>query len=276
MINHYTDITTLALILDSQNIRFSRLDKVDDVTETRHYGRYNLSNYLFVSCWTSNEYENIPQWKMYTNDMSGVMISLPQKMFKEKDIKLGIVNGVSIINTGKSYFELSELFPGRYMILPIFGGPSGYSNFFKEIDYVENEEELKKRYENIVNISKENGQISLQIKEINKLGRYKIKDWGFQKEVRFVLFILPAPDAAPTCSKDYGEVSQYGLQSILNNILPPISYFDLPLDETVIDNIIVTLGPKCDRSHELIVDALLKKYAKSGILKKSKFTGLIK
>lgn len=70
-IHHYTNINTLALILKNKKIRFNRLDRVDDMSEAKALRGYNLSQYLFVSCWTDSEEESIPQWHMYTNSMTG-------------------------------------------------------------------------------------------------------------------------------------------------------------------------------------------------------------
>lgn len=50
MIYHYTSIENLALILNSQKIRFTRLDKVDDIEESTEYKKINVSKFLFVSC----------------------------------------------------------------------------------------------------------------------------------------------------------------------------------------------------------------------------------
>jgi len=111
IIHHYTDITSLALILNSKKIRFTRLDKVDDITESKYYGHYNLSNYIFVSCWTYSEDESIPQWKMYTNNMKGVMISFPEDFFKKKMVTSGIRNGIHIYGEAETYFDTSDLMP---------------------------------------------------------------------------------------------------------------------------------------------------------------------
>lgn len=79
-IYHYTSVDTLEKILRNQTIRFNRLDCVDDVQEC---SVSSYAKYVFISCWTESEEENIPLWKMYTNDVTqGVRISLPRDMFK--------------------------------------------------------------------------------------------------------------------------------------------------------------------------------------------------
>ncbi|MCV5372328.1 hypothetical protein OFD18_29525, partial [Escherichia coli] len=68
---HYTSIASLALILKSNKIRFSRLDGVDDILEAQTHVGINFGQYFFVSCWTKTKEESIPQWHMYGNDMKG-------------------------------------------------------------------------------------------------------------------------------------------------------------------------------------------------------------
>lgn len=81
LIHHYTNINTLALILKNKTIRFNRLDKLDDISEEESFNVLKISKYFFVSCWTYDHEESIPQWNMYTEKMAGVRITLPQNFF---------------------------------------------------------------------------------------------------------------------------------------------------------------------------------------------------
>jgi hypothetical protein len=51
---HYTNIEAFELILKNQNIKFNRLDKVDDLNEGMASDRGKLGMYVFVSCWTDH------------------------------------------------------------------------------------------------------------------------------------------------------------------------------------------------------------------------------
>lgn len=74
---HYTSIDSLALILKNRTLRFTRLDRVDDLEEARvEQNRYDLSKFIFVSCWTENGEESIPLWKMYSGGAGGVRIGV--------------------------------------------------------------------------------------------------------------------------------------------------------------------------------------------------------
>ena len=82
-IYHYTSIDSLALILKNRTLRFSRLDRVDDLEEARvEQNQYDLSKFLFVSCWTENGEESIPLWKMYSGGAGGVRIGVDKEMFE--------------------------------------------------------------------------------------------------------------------------------------------------------------------------------------------------
>lgn len=87
IIHHYTSINTLSLILKYQTIRFNRLDRVDDVSEAKFYGKYELGKFLFVSCWTDSNVESIPLWHIYTDKMRGVRISLESDWMYYRPLK---------------------------------------------------------------------------------------------------------------------------------------------------------------------------------------------
>lgn len=88
---HYTSIEGLANILSSKQIRFSRLDLLDDLTEGESLDPVDWRQFYFVSCWTSSEQESIPLWHMYTGNMKGVRLKLPAEMFRLYELDLETV-----------------------------------------------------------------------------------------------------------------------------------------------------------------------------------------
>lgn len=80
---HYTSLETLALILAHRTLRFNSLQFVDDMEEAEAADLKHFGKFVYVSCWTREENESIPMWKMYTPDMHGVRIQLPQFPFKK-------------------------------------------------------------------------------------------------------------------------------------------------------------------------------------------------
>ncbi len=97
------------------------------------------------------------------------------------------------------------------------------------------------------------------------LGREKNIVWEFQKECRFYIHQfsnLKNLDDFYNSNIDLNESYKY-------------DFYDLKVDETAINNIIVTLGPKCNYGHKIIVKTLLDKYTDNGIIELSSLTGKV-
>ncbi len=85
---HYTSIESLGLILHNATLRFSSLQNVDDLDEVECDDIQKFGRFCYVSCWSDDEEESIPLWKMYTPDMKGVRIKLPAFPFVKYSINL--------------------------------------------------------------------------------------------------------------------------------------------------------------------------------------------
>jgi len=135
-IYQYTNIEALAYILKNRTIRFNRLDRVDDVEEGNAESLgVKFCKYVFVSCWTEIEEENIPLWKMYGGDKGGVRIGLEQKMFKEypvSNLELGWGQSQGYI---MSKIPPQDMTNPNFFILPILN----YDNdlFYRHVRYVD-------------------------------------------------------------------------------------------------------------------------------------------
>ena len=64
MLYQYTNVEALALILSNKTIRFSALNKMDDLQEMQTSDLRIIGRFIFVS-WTNDANEQIPMWKMY-------------------------------------------------------------------------------------------------------------------------------------------------------------------------------------------------------------------
>lgn len=274
LIHHYTDIETLALILETQKIRFNRLDRVDDLSESRRLSGINFGKYFFVSCWTHSNEESIPQWHIYTNKMSGVRITFPQNIFNKKPLTPN--DSLGLIQNGEIYspIEFEQLFTDKYFILPSFFSEN---NFIRDITYEDNLEEI---FQNSVEFNKApDGKASLTINNLFDLASYKKKVWSFQEEIRFILFILPSIPIPPDglASQNFAtRLPNHILNCFKNDIGPDIIEFDIDIAPDILDNIKVTLGPLTSEGHRLVVQALLEKYTKNGILIPSELIGTIR
>ena len=169
-IYHYTNIETLALILKNKTIRFSRLDTVDDPNE---YGfimdGHNPAKYTYVSCWTKNDIEVIPQWIIYGNHRHGVRISIEREIFK-----------IYEEHGGKYLFPSHDMKNKNYIITPILSP----EYLYYDISYVEN----PKNHQSNIFQEMDDEKRSIDMKNI---GVYKGLDWTFQRECRFRLHLFP-------------------------------------------------------------------------------------
>ncbi|MHB1393504.1 MAG: DUF2971 domain-containing protein [Clostridia bacterium] len=227
-IYHYTTIETLALILSNSSIKFNSLSKVDDMQEamTKDFG--NLSNYIFVSCWTKDKDENIGLWNMYAKNMSGIRIGVNKDFLKP-----------DIVNFGKKYGKVKNITNSEISCLSY--------GFYHEIEYLDDNaftliEELKE------------GE-PLKEYVIDKAGMYKKKSWEFQKEVRFILHAITLNTNTDKADRYFyfnsiiNQENKTGLDSIYLN-------FDL----MKFNEAEIMIGPKSSEADKIIVESLIYKY----------------
>lgn len=274
LIYHYTSINTLSLILKYKTIRFNRLDRVDDVSESKFYGKYDLAKFLFISCWTDLSIENIPLWHMYTNEMKGVKICLDSDWMYYRELKPH--PKYNLIQQGQLFAPIpfEKFYNDEYFILPnIFQR----DKVLRKVRYVDDPSLYLKDVVDLKIVA--NGQAEMKLKDVNDFATYKLKVWSFQEEVRFILFILPTipiPADGFTNEKYLNELPNFIMNSIVTGKGPKLEYFDIDINPDVLDNVEVTLGPLCDTGDEILVDSLLKTYTKNGTIKKSNLTGTIR
>lgn len=269
-IYHYTSIETLALILKSKSIRFNRLDNVDDLEESM-YGsgpkNQNLSKYIFVSCWTKSEEENLALWKMYAG-YNGIRIGLDENLF------------VSYPNTP---FDTIESF---YKDIFHFGPDycaAQQNNLTKpeEVKYIDSP---RFAVNDLVCISGN----TFSIKTSN-WGLVKSKEWGIQQESRFRIQALPLNYAYV---KSYSaeslnamdrmklteaiiEVIPAIVRSIEEDYKPQTSELFMPIKDDALNNMEIMMGPQTSDAQRLIVEALVQDLSNI-TLTDSKFKGKVR
>lgn len=274
LVHHYTNINTLALILKHKTIRFSRLDRVDDVSEAQSFGKYDLAKYLFVSCWTDFPMESIPQWHMYTKDMAGVRITVPTQFFNYQPLRPPANWNAVVEGEILSPIPFERLITDDHFILPNIVNREQFERKVKYID------DLSSIYKDAVEFTIDDlGHANLKINRVGDLAGYKEKVWEFQSELRFVLFILPSISIQRGGISDENYLSQlpnHIINCILKSVPPQISYFDVEINPSALDNFVVTMGPLSTEGDMLLVDSLLKRYTKSGIVQQSALTGTIR
>ncbi len=274
MIFHYTSIDTLALILENRKIRFNRLDRVDDVRESQTACGIEFGKYFFVSCWTRSAEENIPLWTMYSQDMKGVRIGLPDMPFHMEPLEPPPSWNAKQVGIILSPISFGEMFCDTHCILPIFLRPEILAG---DVKYVTDVSKIYK--ENVQLVRRPTGDYQLQLRNLPSLPRTKDICWSFQYEHRFALLITPTIPIPPGGFGEPNFIKRFAnhlLSSFVNNVDHKITYYDLRLDNAAVDDIQVTLGPLADRADYLRVQRLLETYTASGAISESSLTGTIR
>lgn len=275
-IYHYTSIESLALILKTKKLRFTRLDKVDDIREAQKHVGINFGKYFFVSCWTKQKTESIPQWNMYSREMQGVRIELPEYPFDSIQLNRDSgTHGISWDGEVISPIEIEQFFGDSYFIVPTF---LNRKDFAGPVDYVEDVEGLYSK--SIIRHVDDFGKEILTIDGIPKLPRLKMKDWGFQDEYRFSLFVMPSvqmtDDAECTTNqKSFKWWASLG-NALLNNIDTGVNHIDIPLNPLVFNDMSIRLGPLCTPGGKICIEALLNQFAPNARLENSALAGTIR
>jgi len=263
-IYHYTSVESLAMIISSKKLRFSRLDRLDDVLEAQKHGGIEFGKYFFASCWMQQAEESIPQWNMYGNNMQGVRIELPKYPFRKIAIEPKQHRPwlKTLHKTIYGPLSIDECDNEKYFIQPNF-----YDDFFDgPVEYVP---DVKARYDCAVQLKKDQNTI----KEPNKLPRLKSDHWSFQSEYRFHLWVLPKPNKPLDPSENLGV---YMIKEFKNGVDPGINYIDVPLDSSVFESLVVRTGPLCTHGSLVCIEALMARYAPNAKIEISHFKDKIR
>lgn len=227
-LHHYTSIESAKEILKNQTIRFSNLGKVNDTNEGETYEFGNVGKYIFVSCWTDNEKEDIPMWNMYGNNMKGIRLSIPYPIFpKHYDKSLG--DTPMLVKLDESIFS-------DYFILP-----TADNKFSIKIEYTDEQEKL-----NPITASNIG---DLDAFKLGAIGVCKSKSWSFEQETRFIIYTVPTIHRM-RLDKGFDALNFFNssIELIKKNYDIGISYIDLNIDSKLMNKIVLTLGPLTDKN----------------------------
>lgn len=245
-IYHYTSIESLYLILKNRTMRFTTLTDVDDMDEGETEEFKLAKQYLFVSCWTEEVMESIPQWSVYSNDMQGVRLGIeidennPRKVFELEN------------NPTTNLLISKDL--GLVDNLPLVASPE--TPFYRKMKYTDDPTNLKPSI-----LSQEKyGELI----DMSKVALYKSLEWEFQKESRFIIDFSASP-----INPDLTSIKDFDLQHTMNTLNLPFDYKDISLADYFFENLEITFGPKCPEVHKDFVEMYLEKLNITADLKDS-------
>ncbi|MFC2118991.1 hypothetical protein ACFLSY_10145 [Bacteroidota bacterium] len=241
---HYTSINNLALILQSKSIRFGRLDQVNDPTEGAAEDFHSLSPYIFISCWTENNEENLALWNMYTPNMKGVRIEIETPIFESyyfNSIKNLLFKEDDYLNESSGYF--------------ILGGQN---------------EPYKIEYTDDVSLLKPSIRTDIGL-DIHRLAKYKRKIWIVEQEYRYRLDILPIDKHIES-----GNIPDRYEHLIERQEPPPIDEYFVKIKDEPFHGMKILCSPKLQNGDREIIEALVKTFNENARIHESKLKGLIK
>lgn len=247
---HYTNLQSLAMILQSKTIKFNCLTKVDDMEEVMCQDIIYGGKYCFVSSWTDEDQESIPMWNLYSK-LNGVRIKLKKNPFNKFLWNDPLFPEQKV----ESYLSLEQIY--KYDIFPYF--PLDGEILYKVL-YTDEKEKIYPKLKNDV-------AFGYHV-DYEKLGKYKRKLWEFQREWRYVIYLRPVKLSEYMKSVDHGK--QCYKYNIMNNIDLPISELFLGIDVNCIKYLEVMCGPKMDRGEKILLDCLMSNYCPNGKIKESK------
>ncbi len=269
-LHHYTTLETLALILDSRKIRFNRLTNVDDVQEAELYGKYNIAPFLYVSCWTTSEVENIPLWTMYTANMKGVRITFEDKpfLYQKLDKPLHFVSD----HLGDMYSPMTyeQICSEQCFVIPNF---LDKDKFGGQMQYVSNVTDYYKEAAKFT--FNPDGTANVELQSANKLAIHKNEYWKFQEEYRFSLLAFPAPKTGYDQTA-WQNMHNHSVNSIYHGVSPDNDFIDMDISPELLRTMTVTLGPLTTYAEEILVRSLIDKYSPEATVKNSSLKGQIR
>jgi hypothetical protein len=245
---HYTSIETLALILANKTLRLSRLDGVNDPEEASASDLPNAQTLVFASCWTAQARESLAMWRMYTPDMQGVRLALPNNPFAGRHKPMiWEKGGASQRIDGK--IEISRA-NGEFGIVSYYvTGPN-------KIFYTDDE-----KYRNGPCLVDEGDRWTAQLYD---LGMVKGTYWSFEEEWRYK--VLATVSEAHIEQPD-DLASHPHLDLVRYPVIEKAVY--APLDADCLRTAQVLLGPRVTAGQEILVRSLLAQYAPDAAVLKS-------
>jgi hypothetical protein len=244
---HYTSIEALALILANRTLRFSRLDSVNDPEEASASDLPNAATLVFASCWTAQERESLAMWRMYTPNMQGVRIALPNNPFVGRS-KVTIFNKGGARQLIDSKLTITRENQGMGIATRAVTGPN-------KIYYTDDP-----KYRNGSCLINEGDRWAVQLHD---LGMFKNNYWAFEEEWRYKVlatFSEAILDQPSLMSHPALDLERYPVQQ---------RAIFVPLDAECLQMMDVLLGPCVTPGQEILIEALLSQYAPKANLKRS-------
>ena len=147
---HYTNLETLALILENRTTRLMPLTGVDDLQESMTADSSQIAAFVFVSCWTDNSKESVPMWRSYASLDAGVHIALPSFPFEFYPLTANTIRAATGSSPKGSYRitqNIRSIIPPKDLYNGFYYAPSerGINDILHKVTYTNDLEKLYPR-----------------------------------------------------------------------------------------------------------------------------------
>lgn len=272
---HYTSIETLACILKNKTIRFTPLDKLDDLQEQETSDGNALTHYFYASCWTDTDEESIPMWRMYTPKNSGVRIALPAMPFKKYHPTLeelwSCIEGRIRYRHKEPPVATLRPFHDESLndTLTLLLDTENDDGFLVKVKYDNDRTYL---YPNI-NVQGEPGTI-----DISNIGRVKNTYWEFQHEWRYLFAAIKLFNVSKNAEWEVTRIDAINAltEAAESDKRRPFESYDLTLDDNAFKEMRITLCPDISYGNRIIVKTLVSEFNPDAIIAESSLRGLVR
>jgi hypothetical protein len=207
--------------------------------------------------------ESIPMWNMYSSLEGGVRIGLPVMPFKEYGLSSDIVVSsipdqiLHLYKQGDIDIESYDIAKSPYFILK-------HMPMLYKINYSESAPQHKLKLKHILNSDIE--------EKLAQLGKHKRIYWGFQKEWRYVLILLPI--AWHEEDKKPFSDNKRRISTIENTFFYiPFKFYYLRLNDQAFNTMQIVLSPKFSKGNRVFVELLKENYNRSMKISESRLKG---
>ena len=164
------------------------------------------------------------------------------------------------------YIDVDKLYKDTKMVM-LDGGIKLF-----DIEYTDDEKLL---YPTIKNINSKN----LLNYDFSKLGKYKRSNWSFQEECRYGILLVPWN---MECLNKVNKINKFGneeLKIVINELINILENqqtistckrFYLEIDDEILKQMKILLGPKITEAQEEIVKLIVKEYCPEIKISRSK------
>lgn len=177
---HYCDFESFLEIISNRNIKFNRIDKVNDKKENELFDDLELAKLVFISCFSIDRKESIPLWHIYTTNNYGIRLGF---QLKEPAFHSKLINSQKPV-CGKKSFDSAN---GTFKI---------HARNTKDI-ITNNEWVIDISQKDIIydiNKAKENPIKCGYIYNMHAMGAFKDKAWEYEDETRLVAIMRTVKD----------------------------------------------------------------------------------